>query len=105
MIRKISIDQLLPGMFVVDLHKRWLEHSIWRLHFKVRDEEHIWRLKDEGIVEVSIDTGKGIDLPPSPMALQRSPMALQSASSSHARHCTRIGGAQRNPASGDCLQS
>ena len=68
MIRKISIDQLLPGMFVVDLHKRWLEHSIWRLHFKVRDEEHIWRLKDEGIVEVSIDTGKGIDLPPSPMA-------------------------------------
>ena len=68
MIRKISIDQLLPGMFVVDLHKRWLEHAIWRLHFKVRDEEHIWRLKDEGIVEVSIDTGKGIDLPPSPMA-------------------------------------
>lgn len=68
MIRKISIDQLLPGMFVVDLHKRWLDHSIWRLRFLVRDEEHIWKLKDEGIVEVSIDTSKGIDLPQSPMA-------------------------------------
>lgn len=68
MIRKISIDQLLPGMFVVDLHKRWLDHSIWRMRFLVRDEEHIWKLKDEGIVEVSIDTSKGIDLPQSPMA-------------------------------------
>jgi len=68
MIRKISIEQLLPGMYVVDLHKRWLDHSIWIKRFKVRDEEHIWKLKDEGIVEVSIDTAKGIDLPPSPIA-------------------------------------
>ena len=68
MIRKISIDQLLPGMYVVDLHKRWLDHSIWIKRFKVRDDDHIWKLKDEGIVEVSIDTAKGIDLPPSPIA-------------------------------------
>lgn len=68
MIRKIAIDQLLPGMYVVDLHKRWLDHSIWIKRFKVRDEDHIWKLKDEGITEVSIDTAKGIDLPPSPIA-------------------------------------
>lgn len=68
MIRKISVEQLLPGMYVVDLHKRWLDHSIWLQRFKVRDEEHIWKLKNEGIVEVSIDTTKGIDLPPSPIA-------------------------------------
>ncbi len=68
MIRKIPIDQLLPGMYVVDLHKRWLDHSIWIRRFKVRDDDHIWKLKDEGIVEVSIDTAKGIDLPPSPIA-------------------------------------
>ena len=68
MIRKISIDQLLPGMYVVDLHKRWLDHSIWIKRFKVRDDDHIWKLKDEGINEVSIDTDKGIDLPPSPIA-------------------------------------
>ncbi|WP_434514461.1 HD-GYP domain-containing protein [Dechloromonas sp. ARDL1] len=68
MIRKISIDQLLPGMYVVDLHKRWLDHSIWIKRFKVRDEDHVWKLKDDGITEISIDTAKGIDLPPSPIA-------------------------------------
>ena len=71
MIHKISIDQLLPGMYVVDLHKRWLDHSIWVKRFKVRDDEHIWKLKDEGITEVSIDTAKGIDLPPSPSPIAR----------------------------------
>ncbi len=68
MIRKIAIDQLRPGMYVVDLHKRWLDHSIWIKRFKVRDDAHIWKLKEEGITELSIDTTKGIDLPPSPIA-------------------------------------
>ncbi|MBS1142291.1 MAG: Metal-dependent phosphohydrolase, subdomain [Proteobacteria bacterium] len=68
MIRKLAIDQLLPGMYVVDLHKRWLDHSIWIKRFKVRDEAHIWTLREQGITEVSIDTQKGIDLPPSPIA-------------------------------------
>jgi HD-GYP domain-containing protein (c-di-GMP phosphodiesterase class II) len=63
-IRKLPIDQLLPGMHVVDLHRRWLEHSFWRQKFTVRDAEQIARLVEEGIVEVSIDTAKGIDLPP-----------------------------------------
>lgn len=66
MIRKISIHELVPGMYVVDLHKHWLDHSIWRQKFPVRDETQISRLIEEGIVEISIDTGKGIDLPPKP---------------------------------------
>jgi len=65
-IRKIPIHQLIPGMYVVDLHKHWLEHSMWRQKFAVRDEAQISRLFEEGIVEVSIDTGKGLDLPPPP---------------------------------------
>jgi HD-GYP domain-containing protein (c-di-GMP phosphodiesterase class II) len=68
MIRKLSIDQLLPGMYVVDLHKRWFDHTLWQSRFKVRDEAHVWRLKEEGISEISIDTNKGIDLPPPPEA-------------------------------------
>lgn len=68
MIRKINIDQLLPGMYVVDLHTRWFDHSLWQSKFKVRDEAHIWRIKEEGISEISIDTAKGIDLPPTPIA-------------------------------------
>lgn len=64
MIRKLPIDQLQPGMFVVDLHRKWLEHSFWRQKFSVRDAEQIARLIEEGITEVSIDTEKGSDLPP-----------------------------------------
>ncbi|RIX48405.1 MAG: HD-GYP domain-containing protein [Rhodocyclales bacterium GT-UBC] len=68
MLRKISVHELLPGMYVVDLHKRWLEHNIWQKRFAIRDEAHVQRLIAEGISEVSIDTEKGIDLPPSPVA-------------------------------------
>lgn len=68
MLRKISVHQLLPGMYVVDLHKRWLEHNIWQKRFAIRDEAHVQKLIAEGISEVSIDTEKGIDLPPSPVA-------------------------------------
>jgi len=67
-IRQIPISELLPGMFVVDLHKPWLEHSLWRPRFEVEDEAHVRRLVLEGIAEVSIDTNRGIDLPPSPIA-------------------------------------
>ena len=67
MIHRIPIGKLLPGMYVVDLHKRWIDHSTWLPRFKVRDAAHIARLQDDGIVEVSIDTTKGIDLPPSPV--------------------------------------
>ena len=56
MIRKIPLAELLPGMFVVDLHKPWLEHTFWRSRFRVRDEAHIRTLREAGIVEVSIDT-------------------------------------------------
>lgn len=62
-IRKLPIHQLLPGMFVVDLHRKWLEHSFWRQKFVVRDAAQIARLIEEGITEVSIDTARGIDLP------------------------------------------
>jgi len=59
-LRKISVHELLPGMYVVDLHKRWLEHNIWQKRFAIRDEAHVQKLIAEGISEVSIDTEKGI---------------------------------------------
>ena len=44
-IRKITIDQLQPGMYVVDLHRRWLDHNIWRRRFMVRDAVHVDTLR------------------------------------------------------------
>lgn len=67
MIRQIPIRDLLPGMYVVDVHKSWLDHSLWRQRFEVRDAAHVRRLVAEGITNVSIDTNKGIDLPPLPV--------------------------------------
>jgi len=66
MIRRIPIRHLQPGMYVVDLHKNWLEHNVWRRRFMVRDEAHVRILDEQGIDEVSIDTEKGLDIPPKP---------------------------------------
>lgn len=71
MIRRIAIHQLLPGMYVVDLHKSWLEHNVWQRRFKVRDEAHVRMLDEQGISEVSIDTERGIDVPPEPSPMAR----------------------------------
>lgn len=68
MIRQIPVSELLPGMYVVDLHKNWLDHSLWRPRFEIRNEAHVRELVAEGIANVSIDTNRGIDLPPSPLA-------------------------------------
>lgn len=63
MIRKIPAERLLPGMYVVDLHRNWLEHSLWRRQFRIRDEAMVRRLVADGVTEVSIDTARGSDLP------------------------------------------
>lgn len=49
-------------MYVVDLYKYWLEYLVWCWCFIVWDEVQIIWLVEEGIVEVSIDLVKGIDL-------------------------------------------
>ena len=63
MIRKIAANQLQPGMFVVDLHCRWLASSFWRTRFLVEDEGVVARIRADGVNEVSIDTERGFDLP------------------------------------------
>lgn len=64
MIRQIPVRRLVPGMFVVDVHKHWLEHTLWRKRFMVRDAAHLEKIMQNGITEVSIDTEKGLDIPP-----------------------------------------
>ena len=66
-IRKIPVSDLLPGMYVVDVHKRWIDHLFWRSRFLVRDDVHIDKIRKNGITEVSIDTDQGIDVPFSPI--------------------------------------
>lgn len=69
MIRKIPVRKLVPGMYVVDLHKGWLEHTLWRSRFLVQDDALVRRLEEEGVSEVSIDTERGLDIPAPPPKL------------------------------------
>jgi len=62
-IRTIPVEQLLPGMYVVDLHHSWFEHSLWRRHFSVDGTDIVDRLVRDGVTRVSIDISRGIAPP------------------------------------------
>lgn len=62
MIRRISAKKLRPGMFVVDLHRSWLNHNFWLPRFLVRDQITVDQILAQGIREVSIDTQRGLDI-------------------------------------------
>jgi HD-GYP domain-containing protein (c-di-GMP phosphodiesterase class II) len=65
-LRKVSIDQLRPGMFVHDLQVGWLAHPFWRRRFLIKDERTIARLRRETIREVVIDVASGLDVAADP---------------------------------------
>lgn len=69
MIRKIPLARLVPGMYVVSLHRPWFAHTFWRSSFPVKDEAMVRRMEEEGITEVSIDTLRGLDIPHIPPTL------------------------------------
>jgi len=66
MIKKISIHQLQPGMFVHDMDCGWMEHPFLTGSFKVRADKDIERMVEYGIHELYIDTDKGLDVPDAP---------------------------------------
>ena len=62
MIKKISIDQLKPGMFIHDLNCGWLDHPFLKSKFHLRDAATIEKIRSLGIKELYIDTIKGADV-------------------------------------------
>ncbi len=64
MIKKISIDQLKPGMFIHDLNCGWLDHPFLKSKFHLRDAATIDKIRALGIRELYIDTIKGADVFP-----------------------------------------
>ncbi len=61
-IKKISIDQLQPGMYIHDLDCDWLEHDFLTSRFAVRDEKTVRKVREMGLREVYIDTSRGSDV-------------------------------------------
>lgn len=59
MIKKISIHQLAPGMYVHDLNCSWLVHPMFSNHFMVKDEATVEKVHVLGVRELYIDTRRG----------------------------------------------
>ncbi|MCL2020601.1 MAG: HD-GYP domain-containing protein [Betaproteobacteria bacterium] len=68
MIKKISIEDLIPGMYVHDLNCGWMEHPFLSNTFLVDGKARIAKIRSLGVRELYIDTERGLDLPYAPTA-------------------------------------
>ncbi len=66
MIKKISVRQLKPGMFVHDMDCGWMEHPFLTGSFKINSDRDIGTMVAYGIRELYIDSEKGLDVPDAP---------------------------------------
>ena len=62
-LKKISVDELKVGMFIVNLGRSWISHPFFRNQLKVDSPKKIEKLKKYGISEVYIDPQQGLDVP------------------------------------------
>ena len=62
MKRRIPIEQLKPGMYLVGLDVSWLKSPFWSHRGPVKSDAVIFQLKQSGVREVTIDPEKGLDV-------------------------------------------
>lgn len=63
--KQISIEQLIPGMFVVEMDLPWYRTPFLFHKRLIRDVETVAVMKQHGVQQVTIDTTKGLDVPAS----------------------------------------
>jgi putative nucleotidyltransferase with HDIG domain len=66
MIKRIPVSKLRVGMFVHNLHSRWIKHPFLFSSFYLDSMKKLQRILDSGLTEVDIDTEKGLDVALSP---------------------------------------
>lgn len=62
MIKKITVGQLKPGVFVHDFNCGWLHHPFLADQTKLKTDKDIEKVVKYGIRELYIDTDKGLDI-------------------------------------------
>lgn len=62
MLKKIAISHVRTGMFVDSVEGPWLEHSLWRTRFLIKDEQTLTRVRKCGASECWIDVSRGDDV-------------------------------------------
>ena len=66
MIKKVSVLQLKPGMFIHDMNCGWSEHPFLSKTLKIKSSKEIEKIVGVGIRELYIDTLKGLDIDDAP---------------------------------------
>jgi putative nucleotidyltransferase with HDIG domain len=61
-IKKVTVAQLQPGMYIHDLNCGWMDHPFLISQFRIKDEATIKKIGALGICELYIDTKKGTDV-------------------------------------------
>jgi putative nucleotidyltransferase with HDIG domain len=62
MLKKIPINAARIGMFVHSVEGPFLQHSLWKTKFLIKDEEMLARVRNCGAAEFSIDVSQGVDV-------------------------------------------
>lgn len=62
MRKKISVDNLEPGMFLEEICGSWIDNPFWRSRFVISDPKDIATLRASKVREVWIDVSKGSDV-------------------------------------------
>ncbi len=65
-IKKVTVGQLRPGMYIHDLNCAWMDHPFVTNSFMVKNEQRVREIQSLGIPEVYIDTLKGLDVVDAP---------------------------------------
>lgn len=66
MIKKIRSSELRVGMHVHEFCGSWMDHPFWRSKFTIRAAADLQRIVAGGVVELWIDTAKGLDVQSGP---------------------------------------
>ena len=118
MIKKIAVQQLVPGMFVHDMDCGWMEHPFLTGSFKVRSENDVGKMIGYGIQEIYIDTERGLDLIGAPTqgevestitrqiaAIVQAPVSIEPATLHEEMARARLVLAEANKVIGDLMHS
>ena len=62
MLKKIKVQDIKPGMFLQEICGSWIDHPFWKKSFEISESKDIATMQTCGILEVWIDTDKGIDV-------------------------------------------
>ena len=63
MLKKISVTDVVLGMYIHEFCGSWMDHPFWKANFELQTLADLRSLQNSAVTEVWIDTVKGLDLP------------------------------------------